>query len=435
MKELLSSGKYTALHTGTPRTAQRGRRALRRLWCAVTAAACILLLPAGAAARQPDSLALAAIVPDSLAVAVPDSPAVVAAVPDSLAVAVPDSLWRSFADIVLNSLTVAVIEPDSLAVVAAVPDSLAANPVGAADRPEAAPLTDEEAEIAAFVGALAAYLESQPAPDSLSAGLPVGLPDSLAPAVGPTGMHLKNRFLPTARRIDREIGKHLFVYKGEVMLGLTASYGTLSSEDADMFPIFDNINIDGTVASVNPFVGYFYRDNTCVGLRLGYSQIAGTVETLGLDLGPQNDLGIEVPWLDLKSRRFSAGLFHRSYLALDERGRFGAFGEIELSYTQGRNTFAYKSGDRLKHTESDNLRVRALFSPGVAVYAFPNVCVALSFGLGGFTYTHITQFDENGTRVGERNYSKMNFRLNLADIRIGMTIHLWNKRKERFITQ
>ncbi|MDE5623178.1 MAG: hypothetical protein K2I62_00905, partial [Alistipes sp.] len=57
------------------------------------------------------------------------------------------------------------------------------------------------------------------------------------------------------------------------------------------------------------------------------------------------------------------------------------------------------------------------------------VCATLSFGLGGFKYTHIRQFTAQGEEIGSRRYSKMNFRLNIADIRIGMTVHLWNKKK------
>lgn len=255
--------------------------------------------------------------------------------------------------------------------------------------------------------------------------------DTLAAGPDSRRMRLKNRFLPTSRRIDREIRKNKYVYKGEMMLGLTASYGTLSSEDADVFPVFENINLSGAVAAVNPYVAYFYIDNNCVGVRLGYSHIRGTLDTFGVNLGDQNDLDIEIPWIDLSSNRFSVGLFHRSYVALDEKGRFGVFGEFEISYSSGRNRFAYKSGERLKNTLSDNMNVKMLFSPGVAVYAFPNVCATLSFGLGGFKYAAVTQYDEAGEKVGERRSSKLNFRLNLADIRIGVNIHLWNKNKER----
>ena len=240
---------------------------------------------------------------------------------------------------------------------------------------------------------------------------------------------LKRRFLPTSRRIDREINKNRFVFKGETMCGLTVSYGTLSTDEADMFPFFENIGLSGNITTVNPFVGYFYKDNQSIGVRFGYTHISGKLNSLGINLGEQNDLEIDIPWLDLSSDRFSFGLFHRSYVPLDEKGRFGAFGEFELSLTTGENTFAYESGDSHKYTSSENMTVKVGFNPGIAVYAFPNVCATVSFGLGGFRYTQVRQFDEAGAEIGSRKYSKMNFRLNLAEIRIGMTIHLWNKKK------
>ena len=62
----------------------------------------------------------------------------------------------------------------------------------------------------------------------------------------------KKQFLPTRRRIDREINKLKFAYKGEVIMGLTASYGTMSSDDTDIMLILDGIDADGTVATVKP---------------------------------------------------------------------------------------------------------------------------------------------------------------------------------------
>ena len=196
----------------------------------------------------------------------------------------------------------------------------------------------------------------------------------------------KHRFLPTAKRIDRRIDRNKFAYKGEVALGITASYGTISSDDTDMMLILDHINLDGTMAQVNPFVGYFYRDNNMVGLRLGYTGI-------------------------------------------DPKGSFGLFAELELSGMIGRSDFSYLSGDTPKSTHSKSFKMNISFNPGVAVYIFPNVCGTLSFGLGGFQYSKIDQTDQDG-KTGSRTASKMRFRLNLANINVGMTVHLWNKKKE-----
>ena len=197
----------------------------------------------------------------------------------------------------------------------------------------------------------------------------------------------KHRFLPTAKRIDRRIDRNKFAYKGEVALGITASYGTISSDDTDMMLILDHINLDGTMAQVNPFVGYFYRDNNMVGLRLGYRHIGMGLGNLEVDLGSQNDLDISLDNMDYSGNAYSFGLFHRSYTGIDPKGSFGLFAELELSGMIGRSDFSYLSGDTPKSTHSKSFKMNISFNPGVAVYIFPNVCGTLSFGLGGLQYS------------------------------------------------
>ena len=191
----------------------------------------------------------------------------------------------------------------------------------------------------------------------------------------------KKQFLPTRRRIDREINKLKFAYKGEVIMGLTASYGTMSSDDTDIMLILDGIDADGTVATVKPFIGYF----------------------------------------------------HRSYAGLDPKGRFGLFAEFELSLSTGTSKLSYQpdtASDNMKTTFSDNTQLKLAFNPGAAVYIFPNVCATLSFGLGGIQYTSVTQKDDAGNKIGTRKASNMRFRLNVAAINFGMTVHLWDKKKK-----
>ena len=244
----------------------------------------------------------------------------------------------------------------------------------------------------------------------------------------------EQRFLPTRKRIDREINKLKFAYKGEVMMGLTASYGTLSSDDTDIMLILDNINADGTVATVKPFVGYFYRDNNCIGVRFGYRHMSGTLDNTYFDAGEGNDLSGQLPYIDLSSDNYSFGIFHRSYAGLDPKGRFGLFAEFELALSTGTSNFLYdpdrKEGGNPNRTYSDNTQVKLSFNPGAAVYIFPNVCATLSFGLGGIQYNSVTQTDADGNKVGSRKASNMRFRLNIAAINFGMTIHLWDKKKQ-----
>ena len=239
-----------------------------------------------------------------------------------------------------------------------------------------------------------------------------------------------NRFLPTRRRIDREINKLKFAYKGEVMGGLTASYGTMSSDDTDILLIIDGINADGTIATVKPFIGYFYRDNNCLGVRFGYQHMSGTLDNARYDFGESNDTSGDFPYIDYKSDNYSFGIFHRSYAGLDPKGRFGLFAEFELSLSTGTSNFAYESDHKIKRTLSDNTQLKLAFNPGAAVYIFPNVCATLSFGLGGIQYTSVTQKDEAGNKIGSRKASNMRFRLNVAAINFGMTIHMWDKKKK-----
>lgn len=280
-----------------------------------------------------------------------------------------------------------------------------------------------------------AAARSEERPDSLQAAPTVEVAEAVG-TVGATAVaddefrRARQRFLPMRRRIDREIGKVKYAYKGEVMLGLTASYGTITSEETDFWLIVDNIDAEGTTATVKPFFGYFYRDNNCVGVRFGYYYVHGKLGNVDLDLGDKNDISFSVSDMNLSTENFSFGVFHRSYAGLDSKGRFGLFAELELAYSTGKSRFNYMSGEETKYTRSDNRKLKLSFNPGVAVYIFPNVCGTLSFGLGGVQYASVKQFDEAGNKVGSRTASKMRFRLNLADINIGMIVHLWDKKKE-----
>ncbi len=239
----------------------------------------------------------------------------------------------------------------------------------------------------------------------------------------------KGHFLPMKRRIDREINMIKSVYKGEVMIGLTASYGTIKADDTEMMLILDDINLKGSMATIKPFVGYAYRDNNVVGLRFGYENIDGELGNIALDLGEQNDLSFSMDGMSMSSSSYSWSIFHRSYMGLDQKGRIGFFAEWELMARTGTMTFSYMNGDEKKYSHSRNTGFKLNFNPGMAVYIFPNVCTTVSFGLGGLYYNKIDQSDETGEHTGRRTKSGLRLKFNIADINIGMVVHLWNKKK------
>ena len=236
-------------------------------------------------------------------------------------------------------------------------------------------------------------------------------------------------------RIDREIDKNVFAYKGEWICGVSASYGTLSTDDSDIALIIEDLKLGGSIVSVKPYFGYFYRNNLAIGARFGYTHMAGNFDNASVNLSNFIN-GIEFSTegiaLGYLSNAYSFSVFHRAYVPLDKRGRFGVFGELELEGSYGRSKFSFMFNDEWNRSISDTYKVRFNFNPGIAAYIFPNVCATVSFGLGGLQYNHIKQFDAEGNPTGgTRNFSKLRFRLNIAEINIGVTVHLWGKKNEQ----
>ncbi len=250
-----------------------------------------------------------------------------------------------------------------------------------------------------------------------------------------TNVRRKPGKLIQINRVDREIDKNAFAYKNEWMCGISASYGTLTSDDSDIALVIENLKLGGSVISVKPYFGYFYRNNLSIGARFGYTRMVGHFDNANINLGNFIN-GIEFTTegigLDYLSNAYSFSIFHRAYVPLDKRGRFGVFGELELMGSYGRSHFGFMYNNEWNKSVSDNYKVAFNFNPGIAAYIFPNVCATVSFGLGGLQYTHIKQFDANMNPTGgTRNYSKLRFRLNIAQINIGVTVHLWGKNEQK----
>ena len=119
-------------------------------------------------------------------------------------------------------------------------------------------------------------------------------------------------------------------------------------------------------------------------------------------------------------------MFHRSYVGLDAKGRFGLFSQSELIYTTGKYRFDVDSEMDNTYTKTNTLRLA--LRPGLAVFMMNNVSVHASIGVGGVSYNHYKYF-EDGVQVGKRSAGKANFKINITDINIGVAIHLWKRNR------
>lgn len=242
------------------------------------------------------------------------------------------------------------------------------------------------------------------------------------------GMETKSRFMPTGKRYDRKVDNIKFAFKGEFLLGTTVSYGNISTDDSEVLLVVDGITANATYTTVKPFVGYFYKDNRCIGLRYGYNYIDAALESGEIDLGSDNDIQFDIPYIGTSSKGHSVGVFHRSYIGLDKKGKIGLFAEVELLGTTTNSTTAYESSGDYSIVKNETLKLELGFNPGAAVYILPNVCATLSFGFGGVNLKSIKQYDENDAFIGERTSSKMSFKFDVTAINIGVSIHLWGKK-------
>lgn len=227
------------------------------------------------------------------------------------------------------------------------------------------------------------------------------------------------------RRVDREINKLKFIYRGEAMFGSTMSYYTLSGDNADFMLLLTGITAEASLVTVKPYFAYFYRDNRAVGARFGYTKMSGMIDSATVDLGETNDIEMDIPYVSLLSTKYAYSIFHRSYAALDAAGHFGVFADIEFETAMGKSTYGYESDGEKTSSYSKNKYFNISFNPGMSVFVMHNVSATISFELGGVSYTRIDQYNSNHELIGSREASKMRFMFNVLAVNFGLNFHIW----------
>ena len=220
-------------------------------------------------------------------------------------------------------------------------------------------------------------------------------------------------------RYDRGITNYRFIPKNKWIGGVTVSVFNFESDNSRLlFSLLKDIDLNLRTLSVKPFVGYAIKDNTVVGLKFGYSRISGGIDNLALNI---EDLDIALKDIKYTDDSYSFSLFHRSYIGLDHKGLFGLFNETTLGYSTGSTRFSRGADETLKYTDTSINQVRVGINPGIAIFIMPNVGAEVSFGVAGFTYNWEKQKKSSG-EAGKRTNSGANFKINLFNINIGLTV-------------
>lgn len=223
-------------------------------------------------------------------------------------------------------------------------------------------------------------------------------------------------------RFDRGIINYRFIPKSKWLGGLTFSYVNMDTDDSRLlFSILKDIDCTFRTLSVKPFIGYAIKDNIVIGAKMGYNH---TVAGLGnISLNIDEDLSYELKDMRYNEDSYTIGLFHRSYVGLDRDKRFGFFNETTLSYNSGSTTFSRGEGDTMKKTDTTINELHIGLNPGIVVFIMENVCAEVSLGVVGFKYRSEKQKNNEG-EVGTRRSSGANFKINLFNINIGITLCL-----------
>lgn len=220
-------------------------------------------------------------------------------------------------------------------------------------------------------------------------------------------------------RFDRGLFNYIFIPKGKWSFGLTASYGELDTEDIQVLSILKDIDFNGKMYSIKPFLSYFFRSNQAVGLKFDYTRGIADLGRLSLDFS--EDLSFSLQDISYYQHSFSVSTFYRNYVGLDPNGIFGIFNEVDLSFGSGSSRFQRQYNSQPRDTRTIVTQGALNFSPGVCIFMQDFVSFNLSFGVFGLKWRRENQTTD-GVFEGSRTTSGANFRFNIFNINFGLMV-------------
>lgn len=243
--------------------------------------------------------------------------------------------------------------------------------------------------------------------------------DSLAMVV--VGNDTVNVIIPERNlgRFDRGLFNYIFIPRNKWGFGITASYGELNTDDVQVLSILKDVDFNGKMYSIRPYLSYFIRNNQSVGLKFNYNRGIADLGRLAVDF--DDDLNFTLRDVSYYQQSFGIGAFYRNYVGLDHNGRFSIFNEVELGFSSGSSRFRRLYNSEPRDTRTTSTEVSLNFSPGVCVFIQEYVSFNVSFGVFGLKMRKEKQLT-NGIDEGSRFTSGANFRFNIFNINFGLMV-------------
>lgn len=222
-------------------------------------------------------------------------------------------------------------------------------------------------------------------------------------------------------RFDRGLFNYLFIPQDEWIIGATASYGEFDAEDVRVLSFMKDFNFKGKSMSVKPYAAYFFKSNQCAGVKLGFSRDVLTLGSLSVDF--DDDINFTLKDVEYTSDDYSAALFYRLYIGLDNNRRFAVFNETNLAFSAGYGKFLRYYNDEPRDTRTKTMEVNLNFSPGLCIFVHDYVSFNVSFGVFGLYFKNEKQ-TTNSVEEGKRFSSGANFKFNIFNLNMGIAVHI-----------
>lgn len=246
------------------------------------------------------------------------------------------------------------------------------------------------------------------------------------------------------QRIDRSEMNATFIPKGLWMCGATVNYREWENENENLL-VLKNLNMEGYIFSISPYVGYFLRNNLAVGVRYNYSRYyfflgnldlkfgdGLTIEDKGEDILSNSNFELNLKDLYYLENKHEVSAFMRYYMPLFGSKILGAFAEVRGTYSHanGRNSTGRRTENlnTLDGTYETVNKIQLGVTPGLCIFVTNFAAVETSIGVLGVDYrwSSFKNLHPNATEYeyGKNHSGGVNFKFNIFTINLGMTFYL-----------